>query len=214
MSFRPVVFDCDGTLTDSETLGWEAMGEVLRRYGVEMTPADREVLAGASYAEDHAYFARRAPLPDADRFWEELAEEMFRRFDEQLQAFEDAIDTLEVLAARGISLAVASNSPAPRLERTLAATGLSRFFSVAVSADEVVRPKPAPDVFLRAASLLGVEPEDCVVVEDTRTGVQAAQAAGMLAVLVDRDGVAGDGLGADVVIPRLTPAAVMLPMPR
>jgi len=211
VKYRPIVFDCDGVLADSESLGWEAMERTLGRYGVTVSATDIEMLHGGSFADDYAYFAARGSLPAQDAFWDELSNEMFALFDSQLQAFEDAKDTLESLIARGIRMAVASNSPRDRLEQTLAATGLADLFDVTVAADDVANPKPAPDLYIHAARLLGVEPGECVAVEDTVAGVLSATAAGMWTVLVNRSDADLSRMSPDAVVPRLTPATVMLP---
>ena len=211
MKYRPIVFDCDGVLADSESLGWEAMERTLGRYGVTVSDADIKALHGGSFPDDYAHFAARGSLPTQDAFWDELSNEMFSLFDGQLQAFEDAKDTLESLTARGIQLAVASNSPRGRLEQTLAATGLADLFDVTVSADDVANPKPAPDLYLHSARLLGVEAGQCVAVEDTVAGVLSAKAAGMWTVLVNRGDADLSRMSPDAVVPRLTPATVMLP---
>ncbi len=213
MSYRPVVFDCDGVLVDSELLGWEALGDVLAVFGVDVEESDMAMLAGASYDEDYDHFARRGSLPSRDEFWDLLATRMFELFDQRLEAFEDARDTLEAVAARGVPMAVASNSPRHRLDRSLEATGLGGFFVARVSADDVERPKPAPDIYLRAADLLDVRPGDCVAVEDSPTGIEAAVQAGMHVVAVDRGEFDYSGLSPDVIVPRLTPAAVLVASP-
>ena len=80
-----------------------------------------------------------------------------------------------------------------------------------MAGDEVDRPKPAPDVYLRAAELLGVPASDCVAVEDTPTGIASAKAAGMRVVAVDRGEHALEELSAaDAVVPRLTPISVLV----
>ncbi len=209
---RPIVFDCDGVLVDSEGLGWTALEIVLRRYGpVTVTDADRAVLAGATYQHDYAHFAAKVSLPAADELWEELTGVMFELFDAKLQAFEDAVDTLEALKGRQVAMAVASNSPRDRLDKSLAATGLADFFQASVSGDEVDAPKPAPDIYLQAAKLLAVDPSECIAVEDTPTGVAAAKAAGMTVVAVERGEHTPDELkAADAVVPRLTPISLLL----
>jgi HAD superfamily hydrolase (TIGR01509 family) len=92
------------------------------------------------------------------------------------------------LAAEGIPLAVVSNSPRRRLDSALEVSGLGRYFTVSVSADDVARPKPHPDPYLRAAELLGIAPGAVVAVEDSPTGAASAAAAGMRVVTVDRGG--------------------------
>jgi HAD superfamily hydrolase (TIGR01509 family) len=203
---RPVVFDCDGVLVDSEGLAWDAWAELLATYGAEPTDDDIELLTGRTEDDAYEYFSRRVALPDRARFGEELAVAIADRFVRSLEAFGDAEDTLVVLHERGTPMAVASSSTRARLMLALTTTGLDRFFGVSVAGDEVERGKPAPDLFLEAARRLGVPPAECVAVEDSDAGVAAAKAAGMFVVGVQRTGTLD---GADRAVPRLTPASVM-----
>ncbi len=204
---RPVVFDCDGVLVDSESLAWGAVAEALAPFGVEVTAEDRRELSGRTFDDDYAHFAARADLPPQADLWEAVVRAMVVRFDRHLEAFEDAEDTLSVLARRDIPMAVASSAPRARLDVSLTSTGLDEYFDVSVAGDEVGAGKPAPDLFQAAARLLGVDPRRCVAVEDSPLGVAAAGAAGMYVVAVVRDQWGPDDLAsADVVVPRLTPA--------
>lgn len=118
---------------------------------------------------------------------EELAEWKQRRFLEMLRAeqpiFADLPELLEELSLR-YKLAVASGSYHPVIDEVLNMKNLRRFFPVVVSVQDVPRGKPAPDVFLRAASLLGVAPQTCCVIEDAAAGVEAALAAGMKVIAI------------------------------
>ena len=181
-----VIFDCDGTLVDSEPLARTAWERALLPYGYALTDADAEASVGLPYPRVHAYFAARAELPDADAFWTEFTSQLFTLIDSDLVPFPDAIAAAQALRAQGVPLAVASSSPRERLERTLGRAGLLDAFDVVVSGDEVEHGKPAPDMFLLAASRLGVEPETCVVIEDSPPGVQAGIAAGMFTLAVCR----------------------------
>jgi HAD superfamily hydrolase (TIGR01509 family) len=203
---KPVIFDCDGVLVDSEGLAWDAWAEVLARYGTTPTDDDVRSLTGRTEEDAYEVFARRVSLPPRRRFADELSAAVAERFTMSLEAFEDAEDTLRVLSERGVSLAVASSSPRKRLALSLSSTGLDRFFEVVVAGDDVGRGKPEPDLFLEAAARLGVAPEGCVAVEDSNAGVLAAKRAGMFVVGVQREGTIE---GADRVVPRLTPAALM-----
>ncbi len=204
---RPIVFDCDGVLVDSEQLAWDAWRRILARYGITLTSDDIALLTGRTDRDAHDHFARRAELPDHASFWAELSDITFRSFDRHLLAFEDAADTLDALMMRGAVMAVASSSPRERLDRSLAATGLGEYFEFVVGGDEVAFGKPAPDLFLAAAAGLAVEPESCLAVEDTPAGIVAARAAGMTVIAVERGQYQREELSAaDLVVPRLTPA--------
>jgi HAD superfamily hydrolase (TIGR01509 family) len=204
---RPIVFDCDGVLVDSEQLAWDAWRQILLRYGITLTAEDISLLTGRTDRDAHEHFSRRAELPDHASFWDELSEVTFKLFDQHLLAFEDAADTLDALQTRGATMAVASSSPRERLDRSLAATGLEAYFEFIVAGDEVAAGKPAPDLFLAAATGLSVEPETCIAVEDAPAGIAAARAAGMTVIAVQRGQFELEDLrAADLVVPRLTPA--------
>jgi HAD superfamily hydrolase (TIGR01509 family) len=205
-----VVFDCDGTLVDSEPLARSAWERALAPYGYAVTDADIEASVGLPYARVHAYFAERAALPPADDFWRAFSGELFALIDGGLVVFEDAVQALRDLRARGVPLAVASSSPRERLRRTLARAGLDGAFDVTVAGDEVAHGKPAPDMFLVAAERLGVRPGECVAVEDSPPGVAAAVAAGMATLAVCRaPGTEASLAAADRVVDVVTADAIL-----
>jgi HAD superfamily hydrolase (TIGR01509 family) len=172
-----VIFDCDGTLVDSEPLSAETWRRVVGRLGYEITDADVAAVVGSSYPRTHAFFASRVALPAPEVLLPELNRVLFGLIDDRLEVFEDAITAVADLRERGVPIAVASGSVRERLNRTLARAGLS--FEVTVAGDEVDHGKPSPDMFFLAAARLGVAPSRCVVVEDSAPGVAAGRAAGM-----------------------------------
>ena len=181
-----VIFDCDGTLVDSEPLARLAWERALAPYGYALTDQDAESCIGLPYPRVHAYFAERVVLPEAQPFWGEFSGELFTLIDTELLPFDDAVGAARELRSRGVPVAVASSSPRERLERTLGRAGLLDAFDVVVAGDEVEHGKPAPDMFLLAAARLGVRPGSCVVIEDSPPGVQAGRAAGMFTLAVCR----------------------------
>jgi HAD superfamily hydrolase (TIGR01509 family) len=197
-----VIFDCDGTLVDSEPLARAAWERALVPYGYAVTDEDAEATIGLPYPRVHAYYAERAELSAAEPFWAELSGELFALIDSELEPFDDAVSAARELRERGIPVGVASSSPRERLERTLRRAGLLEAFDVVVAGDEVENGKPAPDMFLLAAERLGVPPEQCIVIEDSPPGVQAGVAAGMHTIGVDRTGA--PLAGADRVVDFLT----------
>jgi HAD superfamily hydrolase (TIGR01509 family) len=205
-----VIFDCDGTVVDSEPLARTAWERSLAAYGYALTDEDAEASVGLPYPRVHAYYAERVELPEPEAFWGEFSGELFALIDSDLTRFEDAIDAARELRERGIAVAVASSSPRDRLQRTLRRAGLLDAFDVIVAGDEVTNGKPAPDMFLLAARRLGVAPEDCVVIEDSPPGVQAGMAAGMVTIGVVRvPGTEASLAGADLVVDYLTADAIL-----
>src|SRR5919108_3258419 len=170
-----VIFDCDGTLVDSEPLARTAWERAMAPYGYTVTDADAEACVGLPFPRVHAYFAERAALPDVDAMWTEFSGQLFTLIDSDLALFDDAVDAARTLRARGVPVAVASSSPRERLQRTLGRAGLLDAFDVTVAGDEVTRGKPAPDMFRLAAARLGVRPDSCIVIEDSPPGRQAGR---------------------------------------
>jgi HAD superfamily hydrolase (TIGR01509 family) len=205
-----VIFDCDGTLVDSEPLSRTAWERVLAGYGYELTDADIEASVGVPYPRVHAYFAQRAELPAAEPFWDEFSAELFTLIDSELVLFDDAVEAARELRRRRIPVGVASSSRRDRLHRTLGRAGLLDAFDVTVAGDEVANGKPAPDMFLVAAERLGAPPEECVVIEDSPPGVQAGVAAGMRTIAVCRvPGTEASLAGADRILDSVTADAIL-----
>ena len=205
-----VIFDCDGTLVDSEPLAFTAWERALAPYGYAITEADGEACVGLPYPRVHAYFAERAELPASEPFWEIFSAELFALIDTELLPFDDAVQAARTLRERGVPVAVASSSPRERLHRTLGRAGLLEAFDVTVAGDEVAHGKPAPDMFLLAAERLGVEPRSCVVIEDSPPGVQAGVAAGMVTLAVCRvPGTEASLAAADRVVDTVSADAIL-----
>ncbi|MFE1115532.1 HAD family hydrolase [Streptomyces rochei] len=181
-----VIFDLDGTLVDSEPNYYEAGRQTLAEYGVDdFTWTDHEGYVGISTQETVADWKRRyglrAPVEELlavkNRHYLDLARTSARAYPE-MRKF------VELLAGEGVPLAVASGSSPEAIAAILARTGLDSLLPTVVSADEVARGKPAPDVFLEAARRLGADPADCVVLEDAAPGAAAAHAAGMRCIAI------------------------------
>jgi mannitol-1-/sugar-/sorbitol-6-phosphatase len=202
-----VIFDCDGTLVDSEPLARTAWARTLEPYGYAVTDADAEATVGLPFPRTHEYFAERAALPGVDEMWTAYSGRLFALIDDELVIFEDAVGAARDLRERGIPVGVASSSPRERLQRTLTRAGLLDAFDVTVAGDEVEHGKPAPDMFLLTAERLGVPPEQCIVIEDSPPGVQAGVAAGMHTIGVSRTGA--PLAGADRVVDFLTADVIL-----
>jgi HAD superfamily hydrolase (TIGR01509 family) len=178
---RLVIFDCDGVLVDSEPIAVRIDVEMLAEVGVTMSAKEViERFVGRSpeviVAETEARLGR--PVPEG---WFEHGEARIREaYATELRPVDGISEALDAIAD---PVCVASSSGHENLRFKLELTGLyERFAGHIFSAAEVANGKPAPDLFLHAASRMGAPPSDCVVVEDSRYGVQAARAAGMRAL--------------------------------
>lgn len=181
MKYDAVIFDCDGVLVDSESLGLEASAAYLSMHGLNWTPAElvrlftglRDDVFAARLAE--AYRGAHGIDPSPDFFEGLIAERRKRRH--ELQPVAGAAQTLARLEG---PKAVASSSRAVYLESKLKRTGLWPYVAPHVYSGELVaQGKPEPDIFLYAADKLRTPPASCLVVEDSANGVAAGRAAGM-----------------------------------
>ncbi|MEV6110379.1 HAD family phosphatase [Streptomyces sp. NPDC051940] len=178
------VFDLDGTLVDSEPNYYAAGREVLRRYGVpDFSWEEHARFIGIGTRETLQVLRERYGIEaPVDELLAAKNEAYLRLAAHGTEAFPRMRKLVEMLHAAGVPMAVASGSSRPAIEAVLPAAGLDGVFDVLVSAEEVPHGKPAPDVFLAAARLLGVEPARCVALEDAPPGVEAARRAGMRTV--------------------------------
>lgn len=173
-----VIFDCDGVLVDSERLCHEALRQTLADEGVELTLEQAFAhFMGTSEAVLLDIVERLIERPVPGDFIARFGARSFDAFRSDLQAVDGVHDVIRGLGAR---YCVASNGPKEKMRFTLGHTGLLPHFEDRLfSADDVSRPKPAPDLFLHAARTMGAQPAECIVIEDSPTGVKAARAAGM-----------------------------------
>ncbi len=181
-----VIFDCDGTLVDSERLADEAWRAALARHGAAMTADDEAWSKGRTDRALYDRIAAQGALPPFAAFEQDVRAETEPRYRDRLRPFPDAAEAAAALALQGLPLAVASSSPRWKLDLALEVTGVGRYFEVTVAGDEVADGKPAPDLYLAAAAALGMDPAACLAVEDAAAGADAAVAAGMRVVVVQR----------------------------
>jgi HAD superfamily hydrolase (TIGR01509 family) len=179
-AFELVIFDCDGVLIDSETISCSTVASVMARHGVacDLPEALARFLGrSADAVTDHYMHVAKRPLPQD--FVREWRLQLFDAFSRNLNPVEGARESIEAL---GVPYCLASSSDEERIELALRKTELWDLFEGRIfSTTMVAHGKPAPDIFLLAASAAGVAPEHCLVVEDSVNGITAAKAAGMTA---------------------------------
>jgi HAD superfamily hydrolase (TIGR01509 family) len=175
-----IIFDCNGVLVDSEQIAMAVAAEEFMGVGIPLTP---ELVMRYFFgrrpadmvASVEATIGRKLPA----NFESLITAAILWRLRKELRPMPHAAHALTWL--RGPKC-VASSSTPERIKVSLETTGLARFFAHCFSASEVPNGKPAPDLFLHAASRMGIAARDCIVVEDSPAGVRAAAAAGMTAV--------------------------------
>jgi HAD superfamily hydrolase (TIGR01509 family) len=210
-----VVFDFDGVLADTEGLHLRAFQETFAACGWTLTERDyTERYLGYDDRTTMAAYLRDRGLPETAEAVEELMREKALAFERLVSSapvlYPSAATCVRALAAR-FPLAIASGSLRVEIAGILERAGLLAAFRGIVSAEDVGRSKPAPDPFLRAADLLDARPDDCVAIEDSRWGIEAARHAGMKAIGITTTSPAGALAAADRIIgalDELTPELV------
>lgn len=192
-----VIFDCDGVLVDSEALACQVDADLLTSLGVAYTRDDIiRQFVGVSLKDMMARIEGERGCTLPPDFGDRLNRALFARFERELQPIAGVRDAVLALPYRRC---VASSSLPERISFSLRLTGLDDLFDRVFSASEVPRGKPAPDLFLHAAERMGWDAGQCVVVEDSVAGVQAAQAAGMKVVGFAGGGHCGPGHAASLL---------------
>jgi HAD superfamily hydrolase (TIGR01509 family) len=205
--FRAVVFDMDGLLVDSEPSWAAAEAELFARHGRPFGPGDVLDTHGRSVETTLAIHAERLAKP-RDLLLAEMLDSVRRRYETDVPIRPGAADLVAFLHGR-LPMAVASNSPLELVDLGLRRHGLRDAIDHIVTADDVPRAKPAPDVYVEACARLGVPVSDILALEDSVPGVQAAKAAGLMCVGVpERLGIDLIGAGADLVIASLSDIAI------
>jgi HAD superfamily hydrolase (TIGR01509 family) len=173
-----VIFDCDGVLVDSEALSVSTLlGMIALAGGSVSEDAAYELFLGKSMKSVREILGRDFGLDITDKHLTEMRVELMRKFREELKPI-PGIE--QVLPRLGVPCCVASSGTLDRIRYALEVTGLLELLEPHLfSAAMVARGKPAPDLFLHAASRMGAIPQNCLVVEDSPAGIEAARAAGM-----------------------------------
>lgn len=173
-----LVFDCDGTIADTMPLHYKAWQAALGQYGHDFPEALFYEMAGIPTLrimellnERHGY-----TLPPEEAT--ELKERLFLEYIPEILPIEPVVKYIHEFAGK-LPMAVATGGTRAVCRKTLDALGLHHHFKAVVTADDVKHGKPAPDIFLEAARLIGIQPDRCAAFEDAELGLQAARAAGM-----------------------------------
>lgn len=198
-----VIFDCDGVLVDSEPLANKVLVDALSRHGLHMTVKDSmATFVGLSMPSvvEKANEMLAQPLPET--FIDDVQRETLEAFKGRIQKIPHVDTLIEALQTAGVKTCVASSGGFDKMAVTLGETRLKPYFNGHIfSSSQVKRGKPFPDLFLYAAQQMEVSPQNCVVIEDSRYGVEAARNANMtvLAYVPEGDSSTFEGAKTTVI---------------
>ena len=198
MTDRLVIFDCDGVLVDNEAVWKRIADEMAAELGFVLTGQDHERYRGVLDVDMYADLSRRFGVALPDDLMQRLQAVKVAASHTEITAVPGAAEAVTRVVETGVRTCVASNGTVEETVAKLTGAGLLGFFGDRIfSGCDVPQGKPAPDLFLEASRVMGVDVSRCIVVEDSDTGVQAALSAGMTTLDLAPNGpspfVAGSG---------------------
>lgn len=178
---QAVIFDMDGVISDTQKLHAKVESDLLGRHDINIPPEEiTRKFAGVKTSEFFDELLKNQPKPyNLSDLMAEKWQRMENLASQSIDAVDGSVGLIKTFHSAGLKLAVASASSFVYVERIIKGLGLENYFEILVGGDMVKNGKPNPEIFLLAASKLGVEPENCLVIEDGASGMRAASAAGM-----------------------------------
>lgn len=186
LEIKAVIFDMDGLLVDSEPWWRVAESNIFGKLSVSPSEEDFEKMMGNRIQEVIANWYTRHPWDnyDALKTQNDIVDEVQRLVTTNAQLMPGVVDALEYFKAKNLPIALASSSPLRLINAIINHFAIRKYFTIVRSAENELKGKPDPAVFLSTAKELNVQPGDCLVFEDSYNGVLAAKAAGMTCVVV------------------------------
>ncbi|MGH9468953.1 MAG: HAD family hydrolase [Terriglobia bacterium] len=184
--FSAAIFDMDGVLVDSNPFHVEKWKALLRARNIPFSPDElpRQILGQRNDNAFRLFFGSGLGAEEIRRLGAELEAEFREAFRPHARPLPGLEKLLNQLRSENIPMAVASSAIGENVEFVVSALGLREFFRVIVNGDQVCRPKPDPEIYLKVAGLLGVAPEGCVAFEDSFVGIEAVKGAGMKCIAI------------------------------
>jgi len=184
---KAVIFDLDGVISDTQRLHFEVDVEVLKRKGIDFPFKRMNRYAGVSDREffrELVFKKKKFSEKEMEKIIEMKYEILFKKMKGNLKPIKGVIELIKRLKRNSFRLAVASSSPKKAVNFVLSSFKIKKYFDVILSREDVVKAKPDPEIYLKAAKLLKLKPEDCLVIEDSPSGIKAAKSAGMKCIAI------------------------------
>lgn len=187
MNLDAILFDMDGLLFDTESLGIGASHEAVKEQGFLISHELQRLMLGTNKEKSNELLLSELPDLDTQKFWVDFDASIWRHVENKgLPVMHFAAELLAWGKEKGLVMGLCSGSPRHVVERYLQVAGMAHYFEAILAGDddENLRSKPAPDMYLRTAQMLGLAPANCLVLEDSPNGLRAGRAAGMHTVMV------------------------------
>ncbi len=199
MSYKAVLFDFDGTLVTSMEDHYRAWKHAFAKFGVDLQPRDLYLLEGQGVKAVAEQMLSRygISLSLAEEVWEDKKRYFFT--DNNVQLYDGAKELLQMLDKEGIKAGVVTGGDRARVVGMLKEFRVWKYFEAVVTADDVKHTKPHPEPFLKGAELLGLQPQNTIVVENAPLGIKAAKKAGAYCMAITTTLNADDLQEADVI---------------
>ena len=177
---KAVIFDLDGTLVDSMWM-WKAIDiEYLGKFGISLPKTLQKDIEGMSFSETAVYFKETFQIPDSleeiKATWNRMA---YKKYTKEVPLKTGVKEFLDYCKKNGIKLGIATSNSRELVDATLEALNIREYFDCVMTACEVAKGKPAPDIYLAVAESVEVKPAECLVFEDIEMGILAGKSAGM-----------------------------------
>jgi HAD superfamily hydrolase (TIGR01509 family) len=178
-----LIFDMDGVVVDNFHFHEKAWKEFCRRHSLNFTEVFRSGIFGGTNRDHFKAFFGRELTPKELKKYEDEKESIYRQLYEPfIQPVKGLIPFLEKVSNKHIPMALATSSPVINVDFVMQKTGAGQFIKTRLTANDIVQGKPHPEIYLKAAKILGVSPARCVVFEDSFSGIESARSAGMKVV--------------------------------
>ncbi|MCD6176498.1 MAG: HAD family phosphatase [Candidatus Cloacimonetes bacterium] len=191
MKYKAVIFDLDGTLVDSMGIWIQIDKEYLEKRNIPVPDnLFKDVKTGNSFNEICQYFKDKFNLPDTIKeIGEEWTSTVEEHYKTDIKLNDGAEELIKYLYDQNVKMAIGTSNTKYLAETVLKANGVLQYFDTIIAGCEEIKGKPFPDIFLKAAEELGIDPKNCLVIEDTIHGVRAAHKAEMdaFAIFDDND---------------------------